>query len=95
MLEEAICEGYKHMWLELTVATPDGRKTVLSMDPTAAQFGSAQPIVIWHSNNPEPGKHYRPYFKESTKGAIKASPASPQHDGRHFFKWVTQEVLLT
>jgi hypothetical protein len=47
MLEEAIVEGYKHMWLELTVLKPDGSETVLSMDPTAAQFGSPQPIVTW------------------------------------------------
>ena len=70
MLEEAISDGYKHMWLELTVLIPDGSETVLSMDPTAAQFGSPQPIVTWHSNNPEPGKHYLPHFKESTKGAV-------------------------
>jgi hypothetical protein len=70
MLEEATGEGYKHMWLELTVVRPDGSQTVLSMDPTAAQFGSPQTIVTWHSNNPEPGKHYRPHFKQSTKGAV-------------------------
>jgi hypothetical protein len=70
MLEEATGEGYKHMWLELTVVRPDGSQTVLSMDPTAAQFGSPQTIVTWQSNNPEPGKHYRPHSKQSTKGAV-------------------------
>jgi hypothetical protein len=70
MLEEAIVNGYKHMWLELTVLKPNGSETVLSMGPAAAQFGSPQPIVTWHSNNPEPGKHYLPHFKESTKRAV-------------------------
>lgn len=70
ILAEALEEGYNHVWLELFVSRPDGRSTVLSMDPTAAQFGSPQPIVTWHSDNPQPGKHYQPIFWRGVEGAI-------------------------
>jgi hypothetical protein len=70
VLAKALEEGYNHVCLELFVSRPDGRSTVLSMEPTAAQFGSPQLIVTWHSDNPEPGKHYRPIFWRGVEGAI-------------------------
>jgi hypothetical protein len=76
MLEEAIVEGYKHMWLELTVLKPDGSETIRSMDPTAAQFGPPQPIVTCTPTTPSPGSTIFLTSKKALKGQSTKSSSS-------------------